>query len=200
MHHSAHEVISLLARILGWQSFFNRKLGNNEAARQAIELGMELLDDPALQFEDVRSEKAFLLQQRGLFYFISDRDQSQRDLQESLTMCRLVGNTWREAQVLTSLAKAANAHGRYPEAEAYLEESLRLQRSLVDYIGMANTLSEMSVTLAEFGDFEKLALFVQEHANIIQKLGSPAQLAENLVIKSVNSCYLGRFAESAKLM
>jgi tetratricopeptide (TPR) repeat protein len=31
-------------------------------------------------------------------------------------------------------------------------------------------------------------------------LGSPAQLAENLVIESVNLCYLGRFAESAKLM
>ena len=51
-----------------------------------------------------------------------------------------------------------------------------------------------------FGDFEKMALFVQEHAIMMRKLGSPAQLARNLMIESVNLCYLGRFAESARLM
>jgi tetratricopeptide (TPR) repeat protein len=113
---------------------------------------------------------------------------------------RLVGNTWREAQVLTSLAMVASAHGHYQKAEIFLDESLAIQRSLGDTIGMADTLKEMSTTLAEFGDFKKMALFVQEHAIILRELSSPAQLAENLMIESVNVCYLGRFAESARLM
>jgi tetratricopeptide (TPR) repeat protein len=190
----------LLARILGWQSLFNRILGNNQSAHQAIDSGMTLLESDPFQEQDTRLAKAFLLHQRGLLVFKDDRDQSQRDFQESLTMYRLVGNTWREAQVLTSLTWVAQAYGHYSEAVAYLEESLRLQRSLGDYIGMADTLCAMSVTLAEFGDFEKMAQFVQEHAIILRKLGSPAQLAENLIIESVNLCYLGRFAESARLM
>jgi DNA-binding SARP family transcriptional activator/predicted ATPase len=193
-------LVLLFARILGWQSFFNRMLGNNHVAHQVIESGMTLLEGDHFQEQDTRLAKAFLLQQRGLLVFNADRDQSQRDFQESLTMYRLVGNTWREAQVLTSLAMIANAYGHYSEAVAYLEESLRLQRSLGDYIGMTDTLHAMSAALAAFGDFEKMAQFVQEHALIIRKLGSPAQMAENLVIESVNLCYLGRFAESAKLM
>jgi DNA-binding SARP family transcriptional activator/predicted ATPase len=190
----------LLARILGWQSLFNRMLGNNQAAHQAIKSGMMRLDTHRLQAEDVLCAKSFLLQQRGLLVFNTDRDQSQSDLQESLTMYRFVGNTWRVAQVLTSLAMVALAHGRYSESVAYLEESLAQQRSLVDYVGMADTLHAMSAALAEFGDFEKMAQFVQDHAIILRKLGSPAQVAENLVIESINLCYLGRFAESAKLM
>lgn len=190
----------LLARMLGWQSFFNRMLGNNQTAHQAIESGMTLLDDRSLQAEDIHLAKAFLLQQRGQLVFNVDRDQSQRDFQESLTLYRLVGNAWREAQALTNLAWIAHAYGHYSEAVTYLEESLRLQRSLGDYIGMADTLCAMSSTLAEFGDFEKMAQFIQEHAIMMRKLGSPAQLAGNLVIESVNLCYLGRFAESAKLM
>jgi tetratricopeptide (TPR) repeat protein len=190
----------LLARILGWQSLFNRMLGNNQAAHQAIESGMTLLDAHSHQAEDIHLAKAFLLQQRGLLVFSTDRDQSQRDFQESLTMYRLVGNTWREAQVLSSMAWVAQAHGHYSEAVTYLEESLAQQRSLVDYVGMADTLHAMSTILTAFGDFEKMAQFVQEHAIILRELVSPAQLAENLVIESVNLCYLGRFAESAKLM
>ena len=190
----------LLARILGWQSFFNRMLGNNQSAHQAIESGMVLLEGEHFQEQDTRLARAFLLQQRGLLFFNTDRAQSQQDLQDSLEMYQQEGNTWREAQVLTSLAWVAHAYGHYLEAIAYLEESLRLQRSLGDYVGMADTLSAMSATLAEFGDFEKMAQFIQEQAIIIQKLGNPAQLAENLVIESVNLCYLGRFAESARLM
>jgi DNA-binding SARP family transcriptional activator/predicted ATPase len=190
----------LLARILGWQSFFDRMLGNNQVAHQAIESGMVLLEGEHFQEQDTRLARAFLLQQRGLLFFNTDRDQSQSDLEESLMLYRLVGNTWREAQVLTSLAWVAHAYGHYQEAVTYLEESLKLQRSMVDYIGMADTLNAMSATLAEFGDFEKMAQFIQEQAIIIQKLGSPAQLADNLIIESVNLCYLGRFAESARLM
>ena len=190
----------LLARILGWQSFFNRMLGNNQSAHQAIESGMVLLEGEHFQEQDTRLARAFLLQQRGLLFFNTDRAQSQQDLQNSFEMYQQEANTWREAQVLTSLAWVAHAYGHYLEASAYLEESLRLQRSLGDCVGMADTLSAMSATLAEFGDFEKMAQFIQEQAIIIQKLGSPAQLAENLIIESVNLCYLGRFAESARLM
>jgi tetratricopeptide (TPR) repeat protein len=94
----------------------------------------------------------------------------------------------------------ANAYGRYSEAETYLEASLERQRTLGDYVGMADTQSEMSTTLAEFGDFKKMALLVQEHAIIMRKLGSPAQLARNLMIESVNMCYLGRFTEGVRFM
>ena len=193
-------LILLLARILGWQSLFERMVGNYSTAHQAIESGLLLLEGLNLQAEDALYAKSFLLQQRGLLVFNTDRDQSQSDLQESLRLYRLVGNTWREAQVLTSLAMVACAHGHYPEAVAYLEESLRRQRSLVDYLGMADTLSEMSTTLSEFGNFEKMALYAHEHANIVKKLGSPALLARNLLIEGVNLAYLGQFAEAARLM
>src|SRR4030042_4681078 len=101
-------------------------LGNNQAAHQAIERGMTLLEGDNFQEQNTRLAKAFLLQQRSLLFFTTDRDRSQSDLQESLRLYRLVGNTWREAQILTRLAMVACAHGHYPEAVAYLEESLKL--------------------------------------------------------------------------
>ena len=79
----------LLARILGWQSFFNRMLGNNQTAQQAIEVAMELLEDFQPPGRRCPLARAFLLQQRGLLVYNTDRDQSQSDFQESLKMYRL---------------------------------------------------------------------------------------------------------------
>jgi tetratricopeptide (TPR) repeat protein len=199
-HRTDSELALLLARLLSWQGCFKRMLGDTRGARQAIQSGLDLLDNPLLQARDIRSEKAFLLQQSGLLEFSSDRNISQQDLSESLDLYRSIEDRWHEAQVLTSLAMTANAFGHYWKAYALLEGSLAIQRLLGDQTGMADTLLEMSGTLAEFGDFETMSKVIEEHALITREFGSPAHLALNLSAESVNLCYLGRFTESARRM
>jgi len=193
----AHTAVPLLARMFAWQSLFSRLSGNNSAAHQAVCSGLEMLDGlPATDCPGF-AEKAFLLFQRAHLLYDTDREQSLRDMMESLVIYRKVGNAWREAQVLTSLALITSARGHYQRAEAYLAESLAIQRRLGDTTGMAATLSKMSFIMIGVGDFSGVTRFVQEHAALLGSIHSPAQLAENLNFEGSLLCFLGRFPESA---
>jgi len=193
----AHNPALILARMFAWQSLFNRLSGNNSAARQAVDSGLDLVDGLLAANGAGFAEKAFLLFQKSLLLFDADREQSLRDLMESLVIYRRLGNAWREAQVLTNLAVLTSARGHYQRAEAYLTESLAIQQRLGDTTGMAAALSTMSYLMMGVGDFSRVARFVQEHAALLRNIHYPVQLAENLDIEGSLLCYLGRFPESA---
>jgi tetratricopeptide (TPR) repeat protein len=192
--------ISLLVRSFGWQSFFNRMLGNIESAAQTIRAGFVLLDRRPFEPQTLAAEKAFLLQQRGALVFESDREGSQRDFQASLEIYRQLGDRWRQAPVLNYLARIVFSQGKYREAIALLEESLVIYLDFGDFVGIATTQITLSNKLTAFGDFETMDAFVHKQAIRLRDLGNPALMAEYLKEDGINQLYLGRYTEAQKQM
>ena len=204
MHHRLPDLdpnhIPFLIRSVSWQSVFNRLLGHNESAGQAIQVGFNLLESWPLQQQELELEKAFLLQQRGALRFDSDREGSQRDFQASLEIYQSLGHRWRQAPVLNYLARIVFCLGKFQEAIGLLEESLFIYRDCGDIVGIAKTQIILSNQLSAFGDFEKIDDFVHKQALQLRDLGSPALLADYLMKDGINQGYLGRFVEGQKRM
>lgn len=193
---SSPDAVRVRARILTWQSIFEEGMGRFETAHHLPRTSLSLLDESVLVSHDTRSERAFALRQTGnMASWSADRQEVQRCYEESLALCRELGDRWGTADALFGLGWLAVMSGAYDDAERLLGESLAIRRELGDRKGMPATLMELSSTAMHQAQFEKSERLAREIITIGQELADPASLATGLRHLGWSLMWLGRFHE-----
>jgi predicted ATPase/DNA-binding SARP family transcriptional activator len=194
------EELRTAVRILAWQSVFARTLGETEGANYLLQQGLNLLQRQASAGEDIRAEKAFILQQLGEMMRHSDREEARRLLEESLSLHRTLSDDWETANVLECLGTVHEDLADYDRAKEMLSESLNIRRSLGDTLGTGHALFGLSAVLDRQGHCEEAERLIRESIAICQELDDRAGLADSLTELATSLLYRGSFGEAASLL
>ena len=109
----------ILAKILIWQGFFTRTLGETEPARQLLAQSLALLNDLGQANQDVRQEKAAALHQMGeLVDTTSHFEAAEKRYRQSLTLYQAQNDRWGTAEVLIKLGRVAKSLDNYTRSGA----------------------------------------------------------------------------------
>lgn len=110
-------------------------------------------------------------------------------LEESLDLCRRVGDTWATAWTLHSLARIAGDRGDDGRAAALLEQTLELFRGLEDQSGTAWVLHELARVALNRADNRRATALHEESLGLFRAAGDEGGVAWTL-------CVLGAGAAS----
>ena len=186
----------ILARALAWHGRFNRLLGHTQAARQSLEEGLAVLSILPLERCDTRSEKAELLQQMGHLIFITNPRDSQKYIEQSITLFRELSNQPKTAQALILLGENFQHQCLYPRAKELVAEGLAIMGALGDRLGAAVALRVLNSIAVRLGDLDEGFALAQESLSNCCELGDQVGIADSLIILGNNQCFNGQFSEA----
>jgi predicted ATPase/DNA-binding XRE family transcriptional regulator len=109
-------------------------------------------------------------------------------LEESLQLCRKLGDKGGVAETLSHLGRVVQLEGNYVQAATLIEESLALYRELPSKRGIAEALYSLGRTAQRQGNYAQAAARFEECLALYQELGNRWGAAETL-------CNLGGAAQ-----
>lgn len=164
------------ARLAGavWRYWFVR--GYLSQARQWLERCIQ--QDGALPV----ALRAKLLNAAGVITRMQgEHAQAQVYLEDSLALCRELGDLSGVAGTLNSLGILAQVQGDYALAQRSFEESVALRQQLGDRAGAAVALGNLGVTFQNQGNHTRAAELYEESLSIKRALGDQAGMAMTLI-------------------
>jgi tetratricopeptide (TPR) repeat protein len=180
--------LRLWIRALVWCSDFCRKLGRRERVVQLHRQAMGLLEGlglagqtlaPSLP-QDIRFERALLLQSMGRAVFMSDYERGRQLHEEALALFRELDDRWRMASALDTLGRAAYHAGSPGEAQQHLAESLALYQHIGDQLGIARSMANLSLVALYEGHFEEAERLARKAIDTLRQHGSRSDLTYGL--------------------
>lgn len=115
-----------------------------------------------------------------LAYRQSDYPATIAFAEESLEICRLLGDQRGTASALIKLGNAATEAGDYKTASEYLEESLEIWRALEDLHGTARVLISLGWAALRPGDYQLAKARLEEALVISRELGDTRSIGFEL--------------------
>ncbi len=192
--------LRLLARLWTWQSVFVHRSQGPDAAREFLEQGLDLLDDPRLANQETPFERAEILWRKARLRDGFDREGARQLYQEALALYRAAGDQWGVGNTLATLGGVAWNLGDYGEARQRHEESLAVRRSSGDLRGIASSLMSVGVTALYQGQWAEARRLVQEGCSLRQEIGDRRGIADGLRHLGVTYLLSGDFGEAASLL
>jgi predicted ATPase len=187
----------LRARVLYWSACFSGALGYTDIASEKLGDCLHLLDTTEL---DTRAEKASVLAQSGRLAFQAGDNAKARHLfEESLVMCRELGDRWGEGAALEGLGTVAWSLGAYAEAQRWAEKSLSLRQSLGDIRGCASSLELMGDIAAYSGEMEESVRLQREIIAMRTKIGDQPGIAHAVFSLATGLIWSGEFSAAQSL-
>ncbi len=118
-----------------------------------------------------------LLAATSLATHLGDMDRAESMAQESLALCRELGDTWGIAHSLLQLGRAASYRGNFPVARPLLEEALALCREVGNMWGITFALEEWGYLALQQGDYARARALFEESLAIERELGDTVNIA-----------------------
>ncbi|MCI0394563.1 MAG: protein kinase [Chloroflexi bacterium] len=190
---------ALRGKVLVWQAFFNRRLGQGEAARECLAQAQPLLDAAEAAGQEVRWDRTFLLAELGRNLQAVDRQRALHYFAESLSLAESIGDDWEIANSLIYLGRAAIDVGDYDQARQQLERSQSLFQGLGDPRGMARTLNGLGVIALIQGRIEEAERLLRQSFTLSQELGDKTAIASRLFNLGTAIILEGRFIEAHEM-
>ncbi|MBV7338793.1 hypothetical protein KFU94_63355 [Chloroflexi bacterium TSY] len=191
------DTLRIRAKILTWQTSFNRLLGQSEIANGLIKQSWRMLNDLSLADIDVRPEKAATLRELG--QQAKNAADKEQYLVQSLALHRSIDDTWGIARTLYLLGGDTtdkSAHEKNPQS---LAESLRLYRALGNQRGIAEVLASQGFRHVLWSQASKGEKLLQESLAICRKLGDKDILASSLGLLGIGTLFNGNIEEAHRL-
>ncbi len=121
------------------------------------------------------------LQEAGTFaHYRGDHERATALSEESLALCRRLGDTRGTSRALNTLALVAHDRGHYGRATALYEESLALNRELGDTWAVAAILNNLGVLVQDVGDDGRATALQEQSLRLRRELGDTAGIASTL--------------------
>ena len=116
----------------------------------------------------------------GLAFEQGDYSSARVLFEESLSLCRELGDKPGIASTLGNLGIVASDQGDYRSARVLFEESLSLCRELGDKPGTARSLNNVGIVAFEQGDYRSARVLFEESLLIKRELGNKRGIASTL--------------------
>ena len=142
------------------------------------------LDDPHLIAFGVYG-LGILMRYRG------DHERAVKQLKQSLTLFRRLGERVGMYISLFNLAESATARGDYEQAQTLHEESLTLKRAQGDQWSIANSLMSLAMLARLQGKYEQAIHLIQEGLALFEKVGDRTNMAFSLLECSIIAAVQG---------
>ncbi len=188
--------LRLLARVLAWQGLITWKSGQPELANQRLEQSLALLEDPLLDGQDTRSERAFALFCKGYAVHDVDREASKPFCEQSVALYETLDDRYGMARALKILGEVISQLGAFAEGRRLVESGLAHARAVGDQRTVGECLQWLSIMAFFQGQVEEVARFSRESADIYRALGARAELAYSLTMLTGSFLLQGQFAEA----
>jgi len=189
----------VLARLLAWQGYFTFVSGPLEAADRLFDQSASLLASPELADQDLRAERAQLLESRADRMMATDIPTSTHLSEQVLALYRELGDARGIASALMWLGASAMNTGDYREARRRYEEMLAFARSSGAVRSIRDALRTLSVITAVLGDTDTAVRLATEGCGPYPPEGG-RPLADNECGFWGNVLLrLGRYAEAVAL-
>jgi DNA-binding SARP family transcriptional activator/predicted ATPase len=187
-----------LAAILTWQARFNRYLGQSEFAYQLVQRGLELLNSPSLDDQDVAAEKAAVLFELGVQ--TTNHVDANQQFQDALTLFRSVGDRWGAAQCLCQLGDNLSNHpGTDAQGQRLLKESLELYQALGDRRNATLVLNRIGFFAMLRGQHAEGEFWLRQSLSINREMGSVVGIANSLIYLAYGLLFVGKYDEALHL-
>lgn len=149
---------------------------------------------------DATAARAKALYRAGfLAWRLGDYGQAVALSEESLTLCKKVGDDWGGAFSLQTLGAVARYQGEYARAEALHEESLRIFRGLREKWGIAFALSFLGLVAYRQGSYERATALYDESLSLFRGLRQQWGTAIALHNLGIAQCCQGNYAQAIAL-
>lgn len=188
----------VLAKILTWQSIFNRHLGATDVAHHLLQQALSLLDSPTVAYQDIRAEKALILLQLGRLVSVN-HEKATEFCEQSLALYRALGDQWRMAEVLRRLGEVHRYLGHYHKARQCQEEGLTLRQMLGDSQGVAESLKGLGLVAKFQGRIEEAERLHRESLALYRRMDDQSGIASGLQLMSSVLNFGGKFTEAQSL-
>src|SRR5258706_5329523 len=130
--------------------------------------------------ERTRERASVLYAASVLSYHQGDYPAARALQEESLAICRELGDRFGIASSLNSLGNMAFNQGDYPAARTLHEESLAIRRELGDRSGSAGSLNNLGLAARNQGDYPAARALLEESLAIHRELGDRFGIATSL--------------------
>jgi tetratricopeptide (TPR) repeat protein len=150
--------------------------------------------------EETAARAQLLARAAELAYRQSDYPATISFAQESLEICRLIGDLRGVASALIKLGNAATEVGDYETASRYLEESLEIWRMLEDQHGTARVLISLGWAALRPGDYPLAKSRLEEALSISRELGDTRSIGFELSGLGEVALRQGDFARATQLL
>jgi predicted ATPase/class 3 adenylate cyclase/DNA-binding CsgD family transcriptional regulator len=121
-----------------------------------------------------------LLAAASLAVFVDDTERAERLCEESLTLCRELGDRAGIAFSLYLLGMVANTTGSLATARMYTEEALALGREVGDMGGIAWSLNSLAILVSEQGEYSRAHALFEESLAMHRASGDKRGIAISL--------------------
>ena len=190
----------VLAQLEVWQGFFQRMLGDVQAATRSTSSGLKRLDRLERTGKDVRIVRAVALYRMGQVAVLDDRDGAESLWRQSLLLFRQAGDHWWKSQVEDAFGMLFFNRGQFEEGLRLLESSLATRRLLDDRRGMAHALRNIGEVYGTHGRIEDSLFVLRESIDLYEQLGDRYGAATSRFESATKLMYSGRFSEVTSLL
>ena len=114
--------------------------------------------------------------QAFLFYSLGEYEATRQVSQESLELCRRVGDRWRVATAMLNLGQANVALGDYEQAKVVYRESLALVRELGNRRVVARYLACLGYVYYLQADYQPAEALFQEALDLSRQIGDTREM------------------------
>lgn len=174
------DVETILGKLLARQGWFTFQLGRHGRATTLLEESLALLRrvDAA---HDTRRELIFTLNYLGAVYrHLGEYEPAKQYLQESLAICREVGDRFGLSIALNILGQVAYLQGDYPVARQLCRESLAIKQEIGDRRGMAFSLTNLGRVAQALAEYSEAKQLFQESLAICREIDERRSIGLNL--------------------
>lgn len=106
--------------------------------------------------------------------------------EQSLALCRIIGDRQREARMLNDLGIVADSQGDYVASKSYYERCLQLCRELGDEPGAANALLNLGAVAGDQGEYTQAERHLEQALRLFRESGN--LLDESIVLENLGDC------------
>jgi tetratricopeptide (TPR) repeat protein len=150
---------------------------------RAYELNQAVLEKDV----DEKSISIALFNKGAIHKLFGQNEQALALYQQSLEICRKIGDRQGEGTTLNNISLIYDAKGDYDTALGYLEKSLAIQQQIGDRPGEGATLNNISQIYHAKGDYDTALVYLEQSLAIRQQIGD--RKGEGTTLNNISLIY-----------
>lgn len=187
------------AKCLSSLGFFLVFLGQIDSAIQQVEQGLVFLKRPELSGQDIRFERAFLLERLGNAYLYVRNKNVLRVCEESLELYEDVGDLYGQAYITTGIGHAAIQKNDIEKARKYFLKGWRLFQKMGNTLGEAHSLCSLGAVAFYTYDYENAWKYCERSSQIYRSANCRNKVLDPLGYLNQITFVLGRYDEAEQI-